>query len=133
MTETELDPTLDPHSPTGVYIPSDLQDCFRELNRALPVGMIDDIRTGGEGGLSLPHFGLGMWMRNNWGLWNMESRLIKYCASIGFGDADDASSMIIESYWRHLNGRPIDIPRQNVYNKIDRYEIENGPKTGNLS
>lgn len=133
MTDYDLTPTPDKNSPTGIYIPSDLEDCFRELNRALPAGMIDEIKTCSEGDLSMQHFGLGMWMRNNWGLWKMEFRLAQYCSKIGFWDADDASSMIIESFWRHLNGRPIDIPRQIVYDKIAKDEIKNGPKSGDLN
>lgn len=36
MDEFTLTPTLDPHSPTGVYIPTDLPDCFAELDKMLP-------------------------------------------------------------------------------------------------
>jgi hypothetical protein len=64
-----ITPTPDPNSPTSVYIPSDLQGCFRELDSALPANMREDIRTCEEFNLVRHHFGLGMWMRNNWGLW----------------------------------------------------------------
>ena len=74
---------------------------------------------------------LGMWMRNNWGLWNQEARLTLYFDILGIQDADDVSSFILVSYWESLNGKPINIPRRIVYNKIGRDEIESGPKPSN--
>ena len=78
--------TGDPLSPTGVYIPSDIQDCFRELDKMLAVSVRDEIRKNDEDDLSRYHFGLGMWIRNNWGLWIEESRLKQYFDSLG-GDS----------------------------------------------
>ncbi len=127
----EITPTFDENSPTGVYIPSDLEDCFRELNKMLSASAIEEIRTCEESGLSIYHFGLGMWMRNNWGLWNQEARLTLYFDILGIQDADDVSSFILVSYWESLNGKPINIPRRIVYNKIGRDEIESGPKPSN--
>ncbi len=60
--------TTDPNSPTSVYIPSDLQGCFRELDNMLPASMRENICAREEANLVRYHFGLGMWIRNNWGL-----------------------------------------------------------------
>ena len=86
MPNNEIAPTPDPLSPTGVYIPSDIQDCFRELDKMLAVSVRDEIRKNDEDDLSRYHFGLGMWIRNNWGLWIEESRLKQYFDSLG-GDS----------------------------------------------
>lgn len=50
------------------------------------------------------HFGLGMWMRNNWGLWK-GGELAKHFNSIGIYHPDDMSGIILTSYYRHLNGQ----------------------------
>ena len=49
-----------------------------------------------------------MWMRNNCGLWQ-GSRIAQYLASIGYGDeADYMSDFILECFWKHLNGQPLE-------------------------
>jgi hypothetical protein len=106
MKDDELTPTPDPNSPTKVYIPTNLQDCFQELDRMLPASVVKSVRLSTEADLLHQHFGLGMWMRNNWGLWSEWSRLKKYLDSLRIHDADDASSLILVSYWSHLNPKP---------------------------
>jgi hypothetical protein len=133
MGENEINPTPDPHSPTGIYIPSDIQDCFRELDKILSGNVLKQIRTSEEAGLFRYHFGLGAWIRNNWGLWIEESRRKQYFDNLGVNDADDASSLIITSYWHYLNGIPIEFPKQIAYHKIEWSAIKSEPKTGNLS
>lgn len=53
--------------------------------------------------LSGLHFGLGMWIRNNLGLWKGSDQLMRV---IGEDDeliaADDASMVIIEAVWERL-------------------------------
>lgn len=109
MNEIEFTPTPDSQSPSGVYIPSDIQDCFRELDVMLPTSLIECIRVGDESDLIEQHFGLGMWMRSNWGLWSDWSRLKQYFDNLGVNSADSISSLILASYWRYLNGCPIEV------------------------
>ena len=45
------------------------------------------------------HFGLGLWIRNNLGLWKGNRSLLE---STGAPNADDASMAIIEDVWRRL-------------------------------
>lgn len=45
------------------------------------------------------HFGLGMWIRNNLGLWSENRALLE---SSGAQTPDDASGVIIEVLWRRL-------------------------------
>jgi hypothetical protein len=45
------------------------------------------------------HFGLGMWIRNNLGLWSGNRALLE---STAVRHPDDASGMIIEALWRRL-------------------------------
>jgi len=55
--------------------------------------------------------GLGMWMRNNWGLWG-DSRLADWFAEKGIDHPDDMSTIILKSFWRRLNDRPIALSEQ---------------------
>jgi len=48
------------------------------------------------------HHGLGMWIRNNWGLWG-NSKLKQYFLDQGITHPDNMSSIILKSYHRYLN------------------------------
>lgn len=54
--------------------------------------------------LANAHMGLGMWMRNNWGLWG-KKKLAGYFHSIGIHHPDDMSSIVLTSYYRELQGQ----------------------------
>jgi hypothetical protein len=54
------------------------------------------------------HFGLGMQLRNNWGLWE-GSELTKYFNKYGIDHPDDMTDAIFKTFWRHLNNKPLDI------------------------
>lgn len=45
------------------------------------------------------HFGLGQWIRNNFGLWQGNPRLLM---ATGEQHPDDASSVIIRAFWQRL-------------------------------
>lgn len=104
-------PTLDKASPTGVAIPKDLDAAFAELDHMLSPALRDEMRKGKEDAMGQYHFGLGMWMRNNWGLWK-GLELAKWFNEKGIHHPDDMSGTILDSYWRHLNGKPIDLAGQ---------------------
>ena len=78
-------------------------DC---LDRHLSMKAKDQLR--GEKGVSMAHFGLGMWMRNNWGLWG-GGPLAEDMRRRGFTHADDMSSTIIGGYAARLKGEPFDV------------------------
>jgi hypothetical protein len=50
------------------------------------------------------HLSLGMWMRNNWGLWG-GSRLYKYFQGKGLRDPEDMSSIVLFYYYDWLTGK----------------------------
>jgi hypothetical protein len=71
-------PPPEPNSPHEFYIPKDLEDCFVELKKMLPPDLLNDIRNRPlDDVLKKYHLNLGMWLRNNWGLWS-GSRLADY-------------------------------------------------------
>ena len=108
---TRIDPTPDPEDPERVYIPTDLEDCFRELERMLlPEEVVRfaamneaDIDWLAIHSLDVP---LAFWIEDNWGLWDRDSRLAEWFMGQGLGNPDDMSYLIVASFWRHLNDKP---------------------------
>ncbi len=97
------------------YIPKDLQECFIELDKILPDSIKQSIPTQTEDQFSSRmHMGLGMWMRNNWGLWK-GSRLSKYFNERGINHPDDMSGIILDSYYRKNSGKEIKLEEQIIY------------------
>lgn len=58
------------------------------------------------------HFGLGMYLRNNWKLWEKETPLVKwFISNFGIGHADDISGTILEALSASLEGREFDVKK----------------------
>ncbi|MFA5337646.1 MAG: DUF6794 domain-containing protein [Candidatus Omnitrophota bacterium] len=109
----KINPTKD-KSPSGVYIPRNLDDCFKELKKMLNPELIKEMKAGAEADMTKYHRGLGMWIRNNWGLWS-GSRLKTYFNDLGVRHPDDMSGVILTSFWRNLNNKPIQLKEQIKY------------------
>lgn len=90
---------------SNAYIPADVDECFVELKKMLSP---EDLKAFA----ALPsqqhvigyHLGLGMWIRNRWGLWR-GSRLRDHMESLGFQKPDEMSHAILSYFWLHLNGK----------------------------
>jgi hypothetical protein len=96
----------------GVYIPKDLDDCFSQLNSFWNDSVKLSIKSMKEDEfVAESHFGIGMWMRNNWGLWS-SSRLSSYFSDLSVFHPDDMSGIILRSYHRKLNNRDIKLEEQ---------------------
>ena len=95
-----------------VYIPKDLTDCHRTLDTLLADSTQQLIMSMTEKDfLSGSHFGLGMWIRNNWGLWG-GSRLLDYFEKKGLHHPDDMSGLILRTYWRYKHGKPLGVKKE---------------------
>ncbi|MBN2693983.1 hypothetical protein JXR93_04900, partial [bacterium] len=81
----------------GIYIPKDINDCFKELDKILNKEEIELIKKD----ISNLHFGLGMSIRNSWKLWR-GSRLSKYFNDLGVYHADYISGIILRNYQLYL-------------------------------
>lgn len=97
--------------PGQAYIPTDLEDCFAELQRLLPKDLLQTMRDAKEADMVRYHHGLGTRLRNDWGLWR-GSRLSAYFNKLGIHHPDDMSGIILTSFWRHLHRVPLETESQ---------------------
>lgn len=89
----------------GVYIPKNLGECFVELDKRLKeVDKKEMQALPQRSDMISYHLNLGMWMRNNWGLWG-GSRLQKYFADRGISDPEEMSTVVLYHYHDWLNGK----------------------------
>jgi hypothetical protein len=104
----QLTPHQDPDSPTGIYIPTDLEDAMVELDRLLPACFTKQFLADGP---IRHHLNIGMWLRNGWWLWH-GSRLSQYFNKLGIQHPDDMSGIILTSYYRRLRQQPLCVADQ---------------------
>lgn len=96
----------------GIYIPKDLNDCFNQIDGFWNDSIKNQVKSWSEEEFCAnAHFGFGMWMRNNWGLWG-GSRLQTYFNEKGIYHPDDMSGIILTSYYRYLKGDKIELKKQ---------------------
>ena len=99
-------------------VPKNLEECYIALDEMKPMDLDNWLKKDDESALGGAHFGLGMWLRNNWDLWAVrntpfwEDTLPGYFNSIGIKHPDDMSSIILTSYHRHKNGKDIKLEEQ---------------------
>ena len=103
--------TKDPREKDGLYIPKNLPDALVEMDKMLTSEFKKEFQASKESKLSSYHFSLGMWMRNNWGLW-AGSRLYKSLAQEGLSHPDDMSGVLLKEYWLKLNKKPSQLKQQ---------------------
>lgn len=64
------------------------------------------------------HFGFGMWLRNNWSLWDKETPLVQwFVKNLGIVHADDISGTILEGLAFELRGEVFDAIKHVEYYK----------------
>jgi hypothetical protein len=100
-----------------IYIPSNIDDCFLQLNKIMSYTAKKEFAAKKEHHvIGEYHLGLGLLMRNNWGLWN-GSRLSHYFNELGVSHPESMSSVIMISYHRYLNKKDIRFQEQLRSNK----------------
>jgi hypothetical protein len=103
----KIDVTSD--SIKGVFIPADIFSCCKQLDLLLCDSTKQNIREKkNEMELAEYHFSIGLWMRNNWGLWG-GSRLQQYFFNKSVMHPDNMSGIILVAYNKYLNGQNLNI------------------------
>lgn len=89
--------------------PNSIEESFQFLDQMLDdtakytfATFPEDIAT------SRLHYGLGRWIRNNWGLWG-SGKLKNELIDSGFVHPDDMSSILLKAYHRKLNDEPLNL------------------------
>ena len=94
-----------------VYIPVDLPDCMRQLDSILTPENKEWILSVEEKDfLARTHLALGIWIRNNWGLW-AGSHLATYFDEQGIHHPDDMSGVILRCYYHYIRGEKVNYQR----------------------
>jgi hypothetical protein len=101
-------PGRSPSRGDALVLATPLDSTLAALDTLLTPEQRDTIRLCTENCVARFHFGLGMWIRNEFGLWG-GSRLQEYFLSLGVTHPDNMSHVIIDAYWHHLNHVPYEI------------------------
>lgn len=107
IAQDEAPKQADPPGEEETYIPKDLDDAVRELNKLIQAEDKELIKKG-EIDSGDMHFGLGRGLRNSWGLWG-GSRLAVYFKEQGITHPDSMSGYILDAFCRDLRGQKHDL------------------------
>ncbi len=92
------------------YVPKNLTDAINYLDCVWTDKDKEEFKTKDENdAVAELHMGTGREIRNDWGLWKGKSSVYRYFKAKGISHPDDISSIILTSFHRHLNNRPIDL------------------------
>jgi|SRR6185436_5537612 len=90
-----------------VYIPKDLDDAMKELDRLTNDKAAENLKASPEDTIaSKLHFSLGRWMLINWSL-DEGSRLSAYLKVKGLSFPDDMMDLLIRCWYRHISHLPL--------------------------
>ncbi|MFK7834299.1 MAG: DUF6794 domain-containing protein [Winogradskyella sp.] len=98
------------------YIPKNLNDSIEYLNCEWPESNKTEFKNKEESdAVTELHFGAGMGIRNGWDLWKGKNQILRFFKSKGISHPDDMSSIVLTSFHRQLNNKPIDLDSQISY------------------
>lgn len=96
----------------GVYIPKDLFDCFKELDKAMEEEVREEFMAYSDEEVDKrTHGSLGVWIKHRWQLEN-GSRLAQYFNKMQVPHPEYMVGIIIQSYHRQLNKRDLQLKEQ---------------------
>jgi hypothetical protein len=85
--------------------PRTLDEAVTRLRNTLSPETLERFRTSDESVVHEHHFGLGLSIRNDWGLW-AGGPLHDDLTSLGLQHADDMSALLFTCLWRSIHGVP---------------------------
>jgi len=87
-------------------VPSNLEECLKVLRKSLTPLDIEEL-TRKNSCSSQHHFGLGMYIRNEWSLWEKDTPLKNwFLKEYGLTHADDISGIILHCLWADIRNEP---------------------------
>ena len=107
--------------------PTNLSECLDVLMRELSAEYKDSIKKSDElNFVASAHMSLGFKIRGYWGLNSGESELSKFFQNLGIRRSDDMSGIILTSFHRFINNKPIELNVQ-VENYKKSYRAQERP------
>jgi hypothetical protein len=90
-------------------VPHTLEEAFAVLDKQLPAVERQKFQNTPEReAVTLAHMGLGMYIRNKW----FRAGGSALPGVLRAQHLDDASGIVLTSYWRYLNGKPLEVESQ---------------------
>ena len=89
----------------GIGVPKTVDDAVKRLIANMPLKFKVDLANMNEGELINLHFTFGVFIRNQFGLWNENTDLLndnRKISGITFMHPDDSAAFIIEELWKRL-------------------------------
>jgi hypothetical protein len=87
-------------------VPITLDEAILFLRESFSKTDIKEIKRPGFDGQGL-HFTLGMYLRNNWSLWEKDTKLVQWFKkTYNIDHADDISGIILDSCFRDIRKEP---------------------------
>jgi len=115
-----------------IMSPTNLSECFDVLDeyfkhKTLEYEFFKNSQE--EEAVIATHFTIGKKIRSNWGLWEGNSTIFKFLSSMQLWHADDMSSLILTSYHRYINDKPLELKQQieHFLEYWKQYEQSKGP------
>ena len=91
-----------------IDIPATLEEAYQYFDENLDADSIEYIKNSTYEQMIDMHFGLGLWIRNNW-IYPSRDRIAKEFEQDGYVWADDISSAILSGYRDYLNNEQVEI------------------------
>jgi len=95
-------------------IPKDLGEAISELDERFPDEEKEFITSNPESCMIEYHSNVGRRIRNEWKLWE-GGPLKDWFISKGIDHPDDMSGIMLNSYWRYKNQKPLELDKQIKY------------------
>jgi hypothetical protein len=85
-------------------VPTNLDEAVKFIKSEMTPDFIEFVKKSNSTDV---HFSIGMQIRNDWSLWNLENHLVKWFEKeYGLTHADDISGIILNCVWMDIQGKP---------------------------
>jgi hypothetical protein len=96
----------------GIYIPKNIEEAIKILLDSLPKTRLDEIKNFKEDEvIAIEHFNLGLFIRNQWGLWAPSRLTMYFLDEYEILNPDAISGCIVLFLYRKLNNKDLDIEK----------------------
>ena len=84
--------------------PATFADALDSLDNLIPTATKQYLHSLAESDLDREHWGIGLAIRNELGLWREDAPLTRWFVARGFAQGEEMSIELLRAYWRRLHG-----------------------------